>query len=84
MLADLLLKTKKKIQKCNETRDSRYIYQNELDNVCFQYDMTYGDFKNCLKEQPLIKNYVIKHLILLKILSMMDIKRSCINGLQIF
>ena len=84
MLADLLLKTKKKIQKCNETRDSKYIYQNELDKVCFQYDMTYGDFKNCLKGQPLIKNYVIKHLILLKILSMMDIKRSCINGLQIF
>ena len=83
MLADLLLKTKKKIQKCNETRNSRYIYQNEQDKVCFQCDMTYGDFKNCLKEQPLIKNYVIKHLILLKILSMMDIKRSCINGLQI-
>ena len=29
-----------------ETRDSRYIYQNELDNACFQHDMTYGDFKD--------------------------------------
>ena len=22
------------------------IYQNELDKVCFQHDMTYGDFKD--------------------------------------
>ena len=29
-----------------ETRDSRYIYQNELDNACFQHDMAYGDFKD--------------------------------------
>ena len=26
--------------------DSRYIYQNELDKVCFQHDMAYGDFKD--------------------------------------
>ena len=24
----------------------RYIYQNELDKVCFQHDMAYGDFKD--------------------------------------
>ena len=29
-----------------ETGNSRYIYQNERDKVCFQYDMAYGDFKN--------------------------------------
>ena len=29
-----------------ERGDSRYIYQNKLDNACFQQDMLYGDFKD--------------------------------------
>ena len=29
-----------------KTRDFRYIYQNELDEACFQHDMAYGDFKD--------------------------------------
>ena len=29
-----------------KTRDSRYIYQNELDKACFQHDTAYGDFKD--------------------------------------
>ena len=33
-------KNKERIQKFKETRDSRYIYQNELDKVCFQHNMT--------------------------------------------
>ena len=33
----------------NKTRDSRYIYQNELSKACFQYDMTSGDFKNLIR-----------------------------------
>ena len=28
-------KNKEKIQKFNETRDTSYIYKNELDNACF-------------------------------------------------
>ena len=32
-------KNKKRIQKFKETRDSRYIYKNELDKACFQHDM---------------------------------------------
>ena len=48
-------KNKEKIQKLKETRDSRYIYENELDKACFQHDMAYGDFKNLPKEQLLIK-----------------------------
>ena len=28
-------KNKESIQKCKETGDSRYIYQNELDKACF-------------------------------------------------
>ena len=38
-------KNKERIRKFKETRDSRYIYQNKLDKVCFQNDMAYGDFK---------------------------------------
>ena len=39
-------KSKERIQKFQETGDSRYIYQNELDNACFQHEMVYGDFKD--------------------------------------
>ena len=39
-------KNKDRIQKFKETGDASYIYKNELDKVCFQYDMAYGDFKN--------------------------------------
>ena len=46
MLLDHLLKTKKKLQKFKETEDSRYIYRNELDKVCFQHDMADEDFKD--------------------------------------
>ena len=34
------------IKKFKETGDSRNIYQNELDKVCFQHDMAYKDFKD--------------------------------------
>ena len=43
---DYLNKNKERIQKFKETGDSRYIYQNELDNACFPHDMAYGDFKD--------------------------------------
>ena len=39
-------KNKEIIKRFNETEDSRYIYQNELDKACFQHDMAYGDFKD--------------------------------------
>ena len=38
-------KNKEQIQKFKETEDTSYIYKNELDKPCFQYDMAYGDFK---------------------------------------
>ena len=56
-------KNKERIQKFKETGDLRYIYQNELDKLCFQH---YKILKIYLEEQLLIKYYVIKHLILLK------------------
>ena len=45
----LFTKNKERIQKFNETGDSRYIYQNELGKACFQHDMAYRDFKDLPK-----------------------------------
>ena len=42
-------RNKEKIHKFKETGDSIYIYKNELDKVCFQHNMVYGDFKNLAK-----------------------------------
>ena len=39
-------KNKERIRKFKETRDTNYIYKTELDKVCFQHDMAYGDFKD--------------------------------------
>ena len=39
-------KNKERIQKLQETGDTLCIYRNELDKVCFQHDMAYGDFKD--------------------------------------
>ena len=50
-------KTKKRIQKCKQTGDSRYIYRNELDKACFQYDKVYGGFKD-LKRRTAADNFL--------------------------
>ena len=63
-------KNKERIQKSKETGDKSYIYKNGLDKACFQHDMAYGDFKDIARKTE------IKHLILLKILNMMDIKEG--------
>ena len=47
-LGEPLTKNKEKIQKIKETGDLKYIYQNELDNACFQHDIVSGDFKDLL------------------------------------
>ena len=39
-------KYKERTKRFNETRDSKYIYQNELDKACFQHDKTYEDLKD--------------------------------------
>ena len=39
-------KNKERIQKFQETGDSRYIYQKEIDKACFQHGLAYGDFKD--------------------------------------
>ena len=42
-------KNKEKIEKFKETGDASYIFKNELDKACLQYDMAYGDFKDLMK-----------------------------------
>ena len=42
-------KSKERIQKFKESGDSRYIYRNELDKVCFHHNIAYGDFKDLVR-----------------------------------
>ena len=68
-------KNKDRTQKFKETGDSRFIYQSKLDKACFNMTWLMENLKIKLEEQLLIKYCVIKHLVLLKIQNMMDIKR---------
>ena len=43
-------KNEERVQKSKETGDTNYIYKNELDKVCFQHDMAYGDFKDLARK----------------------------------
>ena len=49
---------KERIQKFMQTRNTNYIYRNELDKACFQHDMAYGDFKGLQKRTQ--SNKVLK------------------------
>ena len=42
-------KNKERIQKFKETRDSRYICQNELNKTYFQHGIAYREFKDLTK-----------------------------------
>ena len=44
-------KYKKRIQKFMETRDTNYIYKNEMDNAFFQHDMAYNEYKGLQKRK---------------------------------
>ena len=69
-------KNKERTQQFKELGDTSYINKNKLDKACFQHDMAYGNFKDLSRRTALIKFSEIKHLILLKILNMMDIKED--------
>ena len=58
------------IDKLDDIVNNRYIYQNEIDKLYFQNDMTYVDFKDLPRRTASDK---IKHLILLKTRNMIDI-----------
>ena len=42
-------KNKGRIQNFMQTRNTDYIYKNDLDKACFQHDMAYGKYKNLNK-----------------------------------
>ena len=39
---------KERIKKFKQTRDTRYIYRNELDKACFQHDSAYANHKDLI------------------------------------
>ena len=43
------LPKKERIQKIIQTGNKNFIYKNELDKACFQYDMAYGETKDLAK-----------------------------------
>ena len=67
-------KNKERIQKLKETGDSWYFYQKELDKVCFQHDMAYGDFTNLTRRTDSDKILRDKAFNIAKNRNMMDIK----------
>ena len=46
---------KNREKKLEKTGDTKYIYKNELDKVCFQYDMVYGAFKDLARRTVSVK-----------------------------
>ena len=74
-------KKRGRTQKPKETGDSKYIYQNETDEACFQHDMAYKDFKvkGFLELELPNKYYMIKHFILLNIQNIMDINADLLQ-----
>ena len=71
-----------RIQNFKETGDSRQIYQNELDKVCFQHDMVYGDFKDLPKRTASDKILHDKAKILQKIQAKNIAKNTKHDGYQ--
>ena len=49
-------KNKNRIKKFMETGDTNFIYKNELDKACFQYDIAYGKCKNFCKAFAIANN----------------------------
>ena len=46
-----------------QTRNTNFIYENELDKACFQHDMAYGKSKDLVKKtqsDTLLKNKAFK------------------------
>ena len=67
-------KNKEKLQKFKELLNLK----QTIDKACFQHDITCGVFKD-LPEKRLLIKYYIKHLILLKIRNLMDIKEVLLH-----
>ena len=69
-------KIKERIQKFMKTRDIDYSYKNDLDKVCFQHNMPYGEYKNLTKRTESDKFLRDEALKLQSVQSMIDIKED--------
>ena len=67
-------KNKTRVQKFKETEDSRYIFRNEIDKVCFQHDKAYGTYKYLPRRTVSDKVLHKKKISILVILSTTDIR----------
>ena len=47
---------KERIKKFKQTGDTRYIYRNQLDKVCFQHDSAYADHKDRTKSDKVSRD----------------------------
>ena len=45
-ICDPFTKNKERIEKFMETKNTEYIYKNDLDEACFQHDITNSKFKD--------------------------------------
>ena len=57
-------KKRERIQKFKETRDTQYIYKNELDKTCFQHDMLMNILK--ILQKKLLKLKVTQNMMEIK------------------
>ena len=73
LLQNHFTKYKERIQKSEETGDSKYIYQNEQDKAYFQH-MTYGDFKDLPRRTASDRVFCNKAFDITKIKNMMETK----------
>ena len=71
----LFTKNKERIQKNFQTGNTGYIYKNNLDKACSQYDMAYGKYKDLTKRTE-------SHKVLREIWWVW--KRVSFNDLQVF
>ena len=53
-------KNKQRTKKFMQTGETNYINKNELDKVCFQHDMAYGDFKKRTQSDKVLKDKAFK------------------------
>ena len=54
---------KERIEKFMQTGNTNFVYKNELDKVCFQYDIAYGKSKDLIKRtqsDKVLKSKVFK------------------------
>ena len=76
------IKDKERIQK--QTGDAKYIYRNQLDKGCFQYDLAYKDFKDLARRAASDKVLRDETFNRLKIQNMIDMKEVCFTYRSIF